>query len=68
MWLTHFTSTNVPEEIRLEKFTIDYIYMGGSPNLPVLYKQDFIAVITYSVKSTITLSSTLPSWWVAGVG
>jgi hypothetical protein len=42
--------------------------MGGPPNLPVSFKPDFIAVITYSVKPTITLSSTVPRWWVVGDG
>jgi hypothetical protein len=27
--------------------------MGGSPNLPVSFKSDFIAVITYSVKQLL---------------
>jgi hypothetical protein len=38
--------------------------LGSSPNLPVSFKPDFIAAITYSVKPTITLSS----WWAAGDG
>jgi hypothetical protein len=68
VWLNHFVSTNVPEEIRLEKFTIDSIDIEDSPNLPVSYKPDFTAVVTYSVKPTVSLSSNPTSWWVAGDG
>jgi hypothetical protein len=71
VWLTHFISTNVPEEFRLEKFAIDSIDdIEDSPNLPdsFKFKADFAAVITYSVKPTIALSSNPTSWWVAGDG
>jgi len=64
VWLTHFTCTNVSEEIRLEKFTIDSIKVVDSPNLPESYKADFIAKVTYSVKPTIALSY----HWIAGDG
>lgn len=70
VWLTHFISTDVPEELRLEKFTIDSIKVVDkvvdSPNLPESYKADFIAEVKYFVKPTITPSSNPQSAWVAG--
>jgi hypothetical protein len=69
VWLTHFISTNVPEEFRLERFAIVSIdQVEDSPNLPDSFKADFTAVVTYSVEPSIALSSNPASWWVAGDG
>jgi hypothetical protein len=64
VWLTQFTSTNVSEDIRIEKFTIDSVKIDDSQNLPASYKADYIAALTYSVKPTIASSSR----WIAGDG
>jgi hypothetical protein len=64
VWLSHFTSTNISDETRLNKFTIDSIVIEDLPNLPVSFKPDFTALLTYSVEPTDSHSS----WWVAGDG
>ena len=63
VWLNHFISPSTPGEYRLEKYALYSIdQVEDSPD------GGYTAVVTYSVKPGIPVSSNPASWWVAGDG